>query len=123
MTSTGAGPRGHLGLEPVPHGDTARRLDWMLLPPALRRLVETRFGTPVVEARSAGAGFTPGLASVLIGADGRKMFLKAASKKAQRPFADAYAAEVSRLRMLPRDLPVPRLLWSHEADLWMVLAT
>ena len=77
MTSTADGPRGHLGLEPVPHGATARRLDWMLLPPMLRRLVEAQLGTPVVEARSAGAGFTPGLASVLTGADGRTVFLKA----------------------------------------------
>ena len=123
MTSTAAGPRGHLGFEPVPHGATARRLDWMLLPPMLRRLVESRLGTPVVEARSAGAGFTPGLASVLTGADGRRLFLKAASKKAQRPFAEAYSAEVRRLRALPPDLPVPRLLWSHEDDLWVVLAT
>src|SRR3954451_4288453 len=59
MTSTAAGPRGHLGLEPVPHGSTARRLDWLLLPPMLRRLVETRLGTPVVTAVSAGAGGTP----------------------------------------------------------------
>jgi aminoglycoside phosphotransferase (APT) family kinase protein len=123
MTSTAAGPRGHLGLEPVPHGATARRLDWMLLPPTLRRLVEARFGTTVVKAHSAGAGFTPGLASVLTGADGRRVFLKAASKQAQRPFAEAYATEVHHLRALPQGLPVPRLLWSHEDDLWVVLAT
>jgi aminoglycoside phosphotransferase (APT) family kinase protein len=122
MTSTATGPRGHLGLEAVPHGATARRLDWMLLPPVLRRLVESRFGTSVVDARSVGAGFTPGLASVLTGADGRRLFLKAASKKAQRPFAEAYSAEAAKLRALPPGLPVPRLLWSHEDDLWVVLA-
>ncbi len=68
------------------------------------------------------AGFTPGLASVLTGADGRRIFLKAASKKAQRPFADAYREEIRKLRSLPSGLPVPRLLWSHEDDLWVVLA-
>ena len=85
-------------LEPVPHGRTARRLDWQLLPPMTRRLVEERFGTTVVKAVSAGAGLHPRLASVLTGADGAQMFLKAASKKAQRPFADAYREEIRKLR-------------------------
>jgi hypothetical protein len=88
----------------------------------LRRLVESRFGTQVVRTRSAGAGYTPGCASVLTGADGRRIFLKAASRKAQRPFADAYAQEIRNLHALPADLAVPRLLWSHEDDLWVVLA-
>ena len=116
-----SGPRDPSSLPPLPHGRTARRMDWLLLPPAVRRLVEARVG-PVVAAESAGAGFTPGLASVLTGADGRRTFLKAASRKAQRPFADAYALEARRLRDLPRSLPVPRLLWSHADDLWVVLA-
>jgi hypothetical protein len=85
-------------------------------------MVEDRFGTRVVDGESAGAGFTPGCASVLTGADGRRIFLKAASKKAQRPFAEAYADEVRMLRQLPDGLPVPRLLWSHEDDLWVVMA-
>lgn len=116
------GPRHVATLEPVPHGRTARRLEWLLLPPTVRRLVEARFGTAVVEARSAGAGYTPGCASVLTGADGRRVFLKAASRKAQRPFADAYAEEIRKLRALPPDIAVPRLLWSHDDDLWVVLA-
>ncbi len=122
MTSTATGPRDPLSLEPVPRNQTASRLDWLLLPRMTRRLVEERFGTTVVESHSAGAGFTPGLASVLVGANGRRMFLKAASKLAQRPFAAAYAAEIRTLRSLPSGLPVPRLLWSHEDDLWVLLA-
>jgi len=116
------GPRGPGSVEAVPVGATARRLDWLLLPPEVRRMVETRFGTRVVEARSSGSGFTPGCASVLTGADGRTMFLKAASRKAQRPFAEAYAAEAAILRGLPPGLPVPRMLWSHRDDLWVLLA-
>ena len=121
MTLT-AGPRDPSLLEPIPHGRTARRLGWELLPPMTRRLVEERFGTKVVKAVSSGAGFTPGCASTLTGADGRKMFLKAASKKAQKPFADAYREEIRKLRGLPSPLPVPRMLWSHEDDLWVLLA-
>src|SRR4051794_40224818 len=115
------GPRDVATLDPVPHGRTARRLDWTLLPPAVRRRVEDLFGTPVVSARSAGAGYTPGCASVLTGADGRRIFLKAASTKAQRPFADAYVDEIRNLRALPTGVPAPRLLWSHEDDLWVLL--
>jgi aminoglycoside phosphotransferase len=115
-------PRGLLDLQQVPHGRTARRLEWQLLPPALRRLVQDRWGTRVVGARSARAGYTPGCASVLTGADGRRIFLKAASRQAQRPFADAYAMEARRLRELPAGLSMPRLLWSHEDESWVVLA-
>ena len=122
MPLTTAGPRDPATLEPVPHGHTAQRLDWLLLPPMVRRLVEDRFGTTVVDAVSTEAGFTPGCASVLTGADGRRLFLKAASKKAQRPFAAAYAEEARRLEDLPDCLDVPRVLWSHEDDLWVVLA-
>jgi hypothetical protein len=105
----------------IPHGSTARRLEWTLLPPALRSLVARRLGSPVVEAHSAGAGFTPGFASVLTCEDGSRHFVKAASKKAQQAFADSYREEARKLRALPADLPVPRLVWSHEDDLWVVL--
>ena len=114
-------PRDPATLEQVPHGATTRRLDWMLLPPTLRREVERRLGSVVVQWDSAGAGFTPGLASTLTCADGRRVFLKAASRVAQRPFADAYAEEARKLRALPEGVPVPRLLWDRDADDWVVL--
>lgn len=106
---------------PIPHGHTARRLEWPLLPPAIRDMVERRIGSRVVSADSSGAGYTPGLASVLTGADGSRHFVKAASKRAQRPFAAAYREEIRTLRALPDRLPVPGLLWSHEDELWVVM--
>jgi hypothetical protein len=106
---------------PIPHGRTARRLEWPLLPPPVRALVERRLGSRVVGAESAGAGYTPGLAAVLTCEDGSRHFVKAASRKAQRPFADAYREEVRKLRALPAGLPVPRLVWSHEDDLWVLM--
>jgi len=108
-------------VEPVPHGRTARRLEWHHLPPAVRSMIEGRLGSPVVTAESQGAGFTPGFASRLTGAGGERLFVKAASKKAQRPFAETYAEEARKLRLLPSGLPAPELLWSHEDDLWVVL--
>jgi aminoglycoside phosphotransferase (APT) family kinase protein len=105
----------------IPHGHTARRLEWTYLPPHIRAEVERRLGSPVVEAESRPAGFTPGFASVLTGADGSRCFVKAASTKAQRMFADAYREEARKLRMLPDGIPAPRLLWLHDADDWVVL--
>lgn len=106
----------------IPHGRTARRLEWPMLPPYVRETITERLGSPVVSADSAGAGFTPGFASVLTCEDGTRHFVKAASRKAQAPFADAYREEARQLRGLPGGLPVPRLWWSFEDALWVVLA-
>jgi len=104
-----------------PVGRTARRLGWVHLPPAVRSAVEKRLGSRVVDSRSCDAGFTPGLASVLTCADGSRLFLKAASAKAQKVAADAYRIEARRLRTIPPSVPAPRLQWSFEVDDWVVL--
>jgi hypothetical protein len=105
---------------PVPHGATARRLEWAFLPPGLRAWIERRCGSPVVEAISQTTGFTPGFASVLVCEDGSRHFVKAASVKAQRMFADSYREEARKLAALPPSVPAPRLLW-HLDDDWVVL--
>ena len=106
---------------PIPHGRTARRVEWHFLPPSLRGLVESRLGSSVVEATSQGGGFTPGMASVLRCADGSRHFVKAASTKAQRAFAASYRAEALAIAALPDGVPAPRLRWVQEADDWVVL--
>lgn len=105
---------------PVPHEATARRLEWAFLPPNLRAYVERRCGSPVVEAISQTTGFTPGFASVLVCEDGSRHFVKAASVKAQRLFADAYREEARKLAALPEGVPAPRLQWLLDDD-WVVL--
>ena len=104
----------------LPHGRTARRLEWQFLPPHVRAVVAERCGSPVVAAASQDAGFTPGFASVLTCEDGSRHFVKAASVKAQRAFAEAYREEARKLGALPAGAPAPRLLWTHEDD-WVVL--
>ena len=86
---------------PAPHGKTARRLEWAFLPPHLRAWIERKCGSPVVEAISQTTGFTPGFASVLVCEDGSRHFVKAASVKAQRMFADSYREEARKLAALP----------------------
>ena len=105
---------------PVPHGRTARRLEWRFLPPHVRDLVERECGSPVVHADSQGGGFTPGFASVLTCEDGSRHFVKAASDKAQRVFAGSYRREAVVRSSLPEGVPAPALLWSRDAD-WVVL--
>jgi len=106
--------------EPAPAGKTARRLEWPFLPPNLRAYIERKCGSPVVEAESQGAGFTPGFASVLTCEDGSRHFVKAASVKAQRIFAESYREEARKLAALPESVASPRLLW-HLDDDWVVL--
>src|SRR5262245_54197386 len=103
----------------IPHGRTARRLEWSHLPPHVRDGIEQRCGSAVVEAVSQGGGFTPGFASVLTCEDGSRHFVKAASTVAQRAFADSYREEARKLRALPETLPAPRLLWVEDRD-WVV---
>lgn len=105
---------------PAPVGRTARRLEWPFLPPTLRTAIERRCGSPVQEAVSQGAGFTPGFASVLVCEDGSRHFVKAASVKAQRMFAESYREEGRKLAALPASAPAPPLLWMIEED-WVVL--
>lgn len=105
----------------IPHGRTAQRLEWAHLPPHVRDLVEQGCGSPVVDATSRSTGFTPGFASVLTCADGSRHFVKAASVKAQRMFAEAYRVEARKLAALPEGAPAPRLQWMHDDD-WVVLA-
>lgn len=105
----------------VPVGRTARRVEWPHLPPTVRAEVEQRLGSPVVKAESRTSGFTPGFASVLTTEDGGRTFVKAASVKAQRLFADAYREEGRKLAALPEGTPAARLLWTLDVDGWFVL--
>jgi len=113
MTTT-AGPY------PAPPLATAQRLEWPFLPPNLRAWIERRCGARVVDAASQTSGFTPGFASVLTCEDGSRHFVKAASVKAQRPFADSYREEARKLAALPGTVRAPRLKW-HLDDDWVVL--
>lgn len=107
---------------PAPSGRTARRLEWQFLPANLRAYVERKCGSPVVRAESQGAGFTPGFASVLTCEDGSRHFVKAASLKAQRPFAESYREEARKLALIPGSVAAPRLLWCLDDD-WVALGT
>jgi hypothetical protein len=106
----------------IPYAATATaRLRWGSLPAAVRSPVTDRLGSPVVDAVSAGAGFTGGFASRLLCADGTRAFVKAESAVRNPPIAAAYQREAEVNRALPAGLPAPALLWAFAADDWIVL--
>jgi hypothetical protein len=103
----------------VPQTATAIRPTWADLPADIRAVVETRCGSPVERADSMGAGFTPGFASRLRLADGRRVFVKAADDATRQLFADSYREEIRKLGVLPAAVPAARLLWTYDADGWV----
>lgn len=102
---------------------TARRQRWESLPAVVRSAVETELGGAVREVRLAGGGFTHGFAAV-IQSSAASMFVKAAP--ASDPFIHgAYVREQAVLKLLPANLPIPRLSRSISVedggDAWQIL--
>jgi hypothetical protein len=113
----------------VPVRATARRPSWPALPAAVRDRICLAAVGQVVQAESTGTGFTPGFASRLTLADGRRIFVKAASSgyDATHGWAltGAYREEIRKLSMLPGGIGAPALLWSIDDDIdgerWVVV--
>ncbi len=107
-----------------PYGRTARRRTWDQLPGHVHTTVEQNVGSPVESARSMTSGFTPGFASVLTLADGRRAFVKAAGKDDDErqgwSITGSYREEARKRLALPDELPAPRLLWSSDDGDWIV---
>jgi aminoglycoside phosphotransferase (APT) family kinase protein len=97
------------------------RLTWADLPEGLRSGLEAQLGAAVVSATSQSGGFSPGLASRLVLADGRRAFAKAISTSLSAPGVAAFRREARNLVALPADVPAPRLLWSLEWGEWIAL--
>ncbi|HEY6738233.1 MAG TPA: aminoglycoside phosphotransferase family protein [Actinopolymorphaceae bacterium] len=97
------------------------RLRWSELPPALRREIESALGATVVAHESRDGGFSPGLASSLDLADGRRVFAKAISVARSPEGAGLHRQEIAKSGALPPSTPAPRLLWSYDDGEWVVL--
>ena len=97
------------------------RVDWKELPPEVRSALERRLGSPVVSATTQPKGFSPGLASRLTLADGRRAFVKAVSVAANPDTPDIHRREARILAQMPASAPVPRLLCTYDAGGWVAL--
>ena len=112
----------------VPVRATARRPHWADMAASAREAIVFRLGSEVIGTSSTGIGFTPGFASRLDLADGRRVFVKAASDadddRSGWGLSAAYREEIRKLRALPNDLPALALLWTvdeHIAGLrWVI---
>ena len=78
-------------------------------------------GSPVVEATTQPTGFSPGLAARLRLEDGSRAFLKAVHESVNPDSAGIHRREARVLAQMPAEAPVPRLLWSFDADGWVAL--
>jgi len=113
----------------VPVRATARRRQWDTIPDLVRHGIEEQAGAGVVSVQTTGTGFTPGFASRLDLADGRSIFVKAASTEDDRRhgwgLSSAYRVEARNLRLLPRGAGAIPLLWTwevrHADEDWVVL--
>lgn len=106
---------------PPPQG---ARLHWEQAPGRLREAFEEWAGSPVREAVTQPSGFSPGVASRLLLANGRRLFVKAVGPDINPHSAGIHRREIQSLSGLPDDVPAPRLLWSHDEgeDGWVALA-
>jgi hypothetical protein len=108
----------------IPVGATAHRPEWRALPATIRTTIVKVLGSAVVQAKSQTSGFTPGFASRLWLADGRTVFVKAASSQSEW-LVESYALEAKNLELLPAGVPAPRIrrrldLTDGDTD-WLVL--
>jgi aminoglycoside phosphotransferase (APT) family kinase protein len=99
------------------------RVAWEALPGQVRAAVEGWLGSAVVSATTQPGGFSPGVASRLVAADGRRVFVKAVSSTPNRDAPRFHRREARITAALPATAPVPRLLWSYDegGDGWVVL--
>lgn len=99
------------------------RVEWDELPAHVRAAIETAAGAPVREATSQPGGFSPGLASVLRLASGRKVFVKAVNADRNPESPGMHRREAAVLAALPADAPTPRLLWTYDDGDWVAVVS
>ncbi len=97
------------------------RVHWEQLPESVRIAIEERIGSTVAQAVTQPGGFSPGLAARLRTIDGRRCFVKAVSEQANPDTPRMHRREAEVVAALPRDAPVPRLLWTYDEDGWVAL--
>jgi aminoglycoside phosphotransferase (APT) family kinase protein len=115
-------------MDPDPNGNQSgppaigRRLAWADAPGWLRDEVEARLGGRVAEAVTQPGGFSPGVATRLRLAGGRRAFVKAVGPEPNPDSPGIHRREARVMAALPRSAPAPRLLWSLDRRGWVALA-
>ena len=87
----------------------------------MQRAVEDVLGADVVQAHSQPGGWSPGVAARLVGADGRRAFVKAVCADADPFTPGMHRREAVAVAQLPKALGSPRLLGSYDDGTWVAL--
>jgi hypothetical protein len=95
---------------------------WGELPLRVRGQISELAGGRVVAAQNCEGGFSPGFASRLTLADGRRSFVKAMDADAWPLQAPFHRQEALVAAALPRTVPAPRFLGSADDGHWVILA-
>lgn len=98
------------------------RIGWSDLPGHLREAFTDAMGATVAAEERQTGGFSPGLASRLRLADGRRVFLKAIGAERDGYAPALYRREARVMERLPDRAPAPRLLWAYDHGSWVALA-
>jgi aminoglycoside phosphotransferase (APT) family kinase protein len=96
-------------------------VEWADVPPKVRRDIERRLGSRVVEAVTQRGGFSPALAARLRLADGSRVFLKAVSEDANPDSHHIYRQEARVVAALPPTVPSPPFRWLYDRHGWVAL--
>lgn len=97
------------------------RLRWADLPDRVREAAESALGAPVTDDLPQSGGFSPGLASRLLLADGGRVFAKAINAARNPRSPGLYRREIDVMTVLPATVPAPRLRWSYDDGDWVLL--
>jgi hypothetical protein len=97
------------------------RLRWADIPPAVRTAAEAELGAAIVSDVPQAGGFSPGLASRLTLANGRRVFAKAIGRERNPRSPELYRREITVMTALPSTVPAPRLRWSYDDGDWVML--
>jgi aminoglycoside phosphotransferase (APT) family kinase protein len=99
------------------------RLRWAQVPEAIRGAVEGALQSAVVGEAVQSGGFSPGLASKLVLADGRRVFVKAINPDRDPHAPGLYRREIAVMGAMPSAVPAPGLVWSYDDGDWVLLVT
>lgn len=104
-----------------PIGGSKDRPRWHQLPESVQREVQWISGAGVRSAVNCPGGYSPGFASVLTLATGRRVFAKAIDGVHWPDQTDSYRTEARTAAALPASVPSPPLLGTTEVDGWILL--
>ena len=108
----------------LPPPARGKRRDWAELPQRIVSALEDALGGEIVAAETQPGGFSPGVASRIVLAGGRRFFVKAVAHEPNPESPEFHRREARIIDALPVGVPAPKLLWTLDegAEGWVVLA-